>query len=70
MPPYYDSLIAKIIAHDKTRDMALARMRDALDEIVVEGIKSNVPLHQSILRDGNFMRGETNIHYLEKKLKE
>ena len=68
VPPYYDSMIAKVIAHAETRELALARMRVALSEMVVEGIKTNIPLHQDILNDANFIRGGTNIHYLEKKL--
>ena len=52
----------------KIGTIAIARMRNALDEIVIEGIKTNIPLHQDIIRDGNFRAGETNIHYLEKKL--
>lgn len=65
VPPYYDSLIAKVIAYGETRKIALARMRNALDEIHVEGIKTNIELHQAILRDAKFNQGETNIHYLE-----
>jgi acetyl-CoA carboxylase biotin carboxylase subunit len=68
VPPYYDSLIAKVIAHGETRDLALARMRTALDEMVVDGIKTNLPLHQDIFRDSSFKTGGTNIHYLEKWL--
>lgn len=68
VPPYYDSMIGKLIAYGETRDVAVARMRNALDEIVIEGIKTNIPLHQRIMRDANFVRGEINIHYLEKKL--
>jgi acetyl-CoA carboxylase biotin carboxylase subunit len=68
VPPYYDSLIAKVIAHGDTRDHALARMRNALDEMVVDGIKTNLTLHQDILRGTAFMRGGTNIHYLEEWL--
>jgi acetyl-CoA carboxylase biotin carboxylase subunit len=69
VPPNYDSLIGKLIAYGPTRDVALARMRNALDEIVVDGIKTNVPLHRDeILRDANFAKGGVDIHYLEKKL--
>jgi acetyl-CoA carboxylase biotin carboxylase subunit len=68
VPPYYDSLIAKIIAHGETREKALARMRSALDETVIEGIRTNVPLHQDILRGNSFQKGLINIHYLEKWL--
>lgn len=66
VPPYYDSLIAKIIAYGETREMALARMRNALDETVIEGIRTNIPLHQDILRGNTFQKGLINIHYLEK----
>ncbi len=69
VPPNYDSLIGKLIAFGPTRDVAFARMRNALDEIVVEGIRSNIPLHRDeIMRDANFARGGVDIHYLEKKL--
>jgi acetyl-CoA carboxylase biotin carboxylase subunit len=68
VPPYYDSLIAKVIAHGDTRDHALARMRNALDEMVIDGIKTNLTLHQDILRGNSFKRGSTNIHYLEEWL--
>ncbi len=68
VPPYYDSMIGKLIAHGETRESALARMRTALNEIVIEGIKCNIPLHQDILNDAAFQSGGTDIHYLEKKL--
>ena len=66
VPPYYDSLVAKIIVHGDTREIALARMRSALDETVIEGIRTNIPLHQDILRGNAFQKGMANIHYLEK----
>lgn len=66
VPPYYDSLIAKIIVYGETREIALARMRSALDETVIEGIRTNIPLHQDILRANVFQKGCVNIHYLEK----
>ncbi len=68
VPPYYDSLIGKLIAHGEDREAAIARMLGALQEIVVEGIKTNIPLHQDIMNDDAFRRGGMNIHYLEKKL--
>ncbi len=68
VPPYYDSMIGKLIAHGDTRASALARMRTALSEAVIEGIRTNIPLHQRLLADANFQAGGTNIHYLEKKL--
>jgi len=68
VPPYYDSLIAKLIAHGADRAAALARMTTALDEIVVDGISTNVPLHRELVRDAAFIAGGTDIHYLERKL--
>ena len=68
VPPYYDSMIGKLIAYGETRTSALARMRVALNEIVIDGIKSNVPLQLDIITDHAFMVGGTDIHYLEKKL--
>ena len=68
VPPHYDSLIAKLITFADDRETALARMQSALDETLIEGIKTNIPLHQDIVRDTNFARGGVNIHYLEKKL--
>lgn len=68
VPPYYDSLIGKLIAHGKTRQEAIARMRQALDEMIIDGIKTNIPLHQELLRDANFTQGGTTIHYLEEKI--
>lgn len=68
VPPHYDSMIGKLIAYGPTRDIAMARMRTALSEMVIEGIKCNIPLHQELFRDPLFMEGGTDIHYLEKKL--
>ena len=68
VPPYYDSMIAKVIAHGDSRASAMARMRGALAEIVIDGIKTNIPLHQDICSDAAFLTGGTDIHYLEKKL--
>ncbi|MBC6905358.1 acetyl-CoA carboxylase biotin carboxylase subunit [Saccharophagus sp. K07] len=68
VPPYYDSMIAKVITHAESREAALARMRVALDEMVVGGIKTNIPLQQDLVRDAAFAKGGVNIHYLEKKL--
>lgn len=68
VPPYYDSMIAKLIAHGDSRESALARMRGALAEVVIDGIKTNIALHQNICSDAAFMSGGTDIHYLEKKL--
>lgn len=70
VPPYYDSMIGKVIVYGNDRAMAIARMRTALSEIVIEGIKTNVPLHRDIFVDAAFQAGGTNIHYLEKKLEE
>jgi acetyl-CoA carboxylase biotin carboxylase subunit len=68
VPSHYDSLIGKVIAYGENRDQAIARMRVALSEMVVEGIRTNIPLHQQLLTDANFLRGGTSIHYLEQKL--
>ncbi|MGV8843161.1 MAG: acetyl-CoA carboxylase biotin carboxylase subunit [Pseudomonas sp.] len=68
VPPNYDSLIGKLITYGNTREEALARMRNALDEIVIDGIKTNIPLHRDLVRDEGFCKGGINIHYLEKKL--
>jgi acetyl-CoA carboxylase biotin carboxylase subunit len=68
VPPYYDSMVGKLIAYGDTRDMAIARMRIALSEMVVDGIKTNIPLQMDIMNDAAFQRGGVNIHYLEKKL--
>lgn len=68
VPPYYDSMIGKVISHGETREIALAKMRSALDEMIIEGIKTNIPLHQEILNDPAFQKGGNTIHYLEKKL--
>jgi acetyl-CoA carboxylase biotin carboxylase subunit len=68
VPPNYDSLIGKIIAYGATREQAIARLAIALSETVIEGIKTNIPLHQELLRDAAFLRGGTSIHYLEEKL--
>ena len=68
IPPYYDSLIAKIITYGKDRNAALARMRTALDELFILGIKTNTELQRELVSDAEFKRGGVNIHYLEKKL--
>jgi acetyl-CoA carboxylase, biotin carboxylase subunit len=68
VPPHYDSLIGKIIAYGDTRGQAIARLRIALSETVIEGIKTNIALHQELLEDAAFLRGGTDIHYLEEKL--
>ena len=68
VPPYYDSMIGKLISHGETRESAIARMRTALSEMVIDGIKTNIPLHREIMRDTAFIEGGVNIHYLEKKL--
>ena len=68
VPPYYDSMVGKVIAYGDTREQAIRRMRIALSEMVVEGIKTNIPLHQELMQDALFMTGGTSIHYLEKKL--
>jgi len=68
VPPYYDSMIGKLICHGEDRNSAIARMRTALDEMVIDGIKTNIPLQQDIMADNAFAVGSQNIHYLEKKL--
>ena len=68
VPPHYDSMIGKLIAYGEDRETAIARMRGALEEIDIKGIKTNVDLHRDILADSAFQAGGTNIHYLEKKL--
>ena len=68
VPPHYDSMIGKVICYGDTRSQALARMRIAMSEMVVEGIKTNIPLHRELLIDEKFVLGGTSIHYLEKRL--
>ena len=68
VPPNYDSMIGKVICYGDTRNQALARMRIAMSEMVVEGIKTNIPLHRELLIDEKFVLGGTSIHYLEKRL--
>ncbi len=68
VPPTYDSLVAKIITYGDDRASALARMGNALDELIIEGIKTNTELHRDLVTDTAFGRGGVNIHYLEKKL--
>jgi len=68
VPPNYDSMVGKLITYGENRDIAIARMRNALSELLVGGIKTNIDLHKEIMTDANFNKGGTNIHYLEKKL--
>ena len=68
VPPYYDSMIGKLIAHGETREFAIARVATALEEIVIEGIDTNIPLHLDLCRDAAFLAGGTGIEYLERKL--
>ncbi|MGO2148283.1 MULTISPECIES: acetyl-CoA carboxylase biotin carboxylase subunit [Halomonas] len=68
VPPHYDSLIGKLITWGEDREIALTRMRNALDELLVEGIKTNIDLQKDLVRDSQFRQGGVNIHYLEKKL--
>ena len=68
VPPHYDSLVAKLISYGEDRDTAIARMRNALAEMVVEGIRTNAALHQEILAHAAFQRGGLDIHYLERRL--
>ncbi|HJN95475.1 MAG TPA: acetyl-CoA carboxylase biotin carboxylase subunit [Gammaproteobacteria bacterium] len=69
VPPYYDSLVAKLISYGENRDQALVRMQIALDELLIDGIRSNIPLQRELVRDADFQHGGVNIHYLEHKLK-
>ncbi|MDR3353196.1 MAG: acetyl-CoA carboxylase biotin carboxylase subunit [Zoogloeaceae bacterium] len=68
IPPHYDSMIGKVIAYGDTREQAIRRMRIALSEMGVEGIKTNIPLHQELMQDARFIKGGTSIHYLEQRL--
>ncbi len=68
VPPHYDSMIGKVIAYGDTREQAIRRMRIALSEMAVQGIKTNIPLHQELMHDARFVEGGTSIHYLEEKL--
>ena len=68
VPPFYDSLIAKLISYGESRDQALTRMQIALDEILIDGIDTNISLQKKLVRDSNVQRGGVNIHYLEQKL--
>ncbi|WP_116963164.1 acetyl-CoA carboxylase biotin carboxylase subunit [Fastidiosibacter lacustris] len=68
VPPNYDSMIAKVIVHARTRDIAIQRMQSALEEMIISGIKTNIPLHHKILANRDFQNGGTNIHFLEKML--
>ncbi len=68
VPPYYDSMIGKLIAYGEDRESAIARMRIALSEMIIDGIKTNIPLQADIMKDSAFQKGGVNIHYLEKKL--
>ncbi len=69
VPPHYDSLVAKLISYGPDRDAAIRRMQNALEEMIVDGIKTNIPLQSRLMRDPGFRAGGTNIHYLEKLLK-
>ena len=68
VPPFYDSLVAKLISYADSREQALVRMQIALDELLIDGIRSNTPLHRDLVRDSEFKKGGVNIHYLEQKL--
>ena len=70
VPPHYDSMVGKVIAYGADRNQALARMRVALSEMIVEGILTNIPLHRELMTDARFMKGGTSIHYLEQRLAE
>ncbi len=70
VPPFYDSLVAKIIAHGESRENALGRLTQALDELIVEGIRTNTSLHRELVKDQAFREGGVSIHYLESKLED
>lgn len=70
VPPYYDSMIAKLITYGETREQAIARMDIALSEMIVEGVHTNIPLHRELMQDAAFKEGAVSIHYLEEKLKQ
>ena len=66
VPPYYDSMIAKVITHGENRTQALTRMSGALEEMVIDGIKTNIPLQQRLVTDSAFVRQPMDIHYIER----
>lgn len=68
VPPYYDSMIGKLITHADTREQAIRRMAGALDEMMIDGIKTNIPLHRDLMADQAFIEGGTDIHYLQNRL--
>lgn len=69
VPPYYDSLIGKLITYGEDRNIAIVRMQNALEELVIDGIKTNADLHKTLMADKNFRQGQQDIHYLEKKMR-
>ena len=68
VPPNYDSMVGKLLSYGATREQAIARMRIALSEMIVEGIKTNIPLHRELMDDAEFMKGAFSIHYLEQRM--
>jgi acetyl-CoA carboxylase biotin carboxylase subunit len=70
VPPYYDSLIAKLIVYGSSRERCIMRLRRALEEFLVEGMKTTIPLHQQIVRDDQFLAGDYTIKWLEKWLED
>ena len=68
IPPYYDSLIAKLVVHGQSRNECLMRLRRALEEFVVDGVETTIPLHQRLIGETDFINGDYNIHWLEKML--
>ena len=70
VPPYYDSLIAKLIVHARTRDRAIARMRRALEAQVIEGVKTTIPMHLRILDDPDFIAGSLSTRFMDRFLKQ
>ena len=68
VPPHYDSLIAKLVVHHRTRDLAIARMRRALEAMIIEGIETSVPLHQRILAEPDFQAGNISTSFMDRFL--
>ena len=68
VPPFYDSLVAKLIVHGASREKCLMRLRRALEEYVVGGIETTIPLHQRLVEDADFRHGDYDIHWLERFL--
>ena len=68
IPPHYDSLIAKLVVHGNSRNECLMRLRRALEEFVIDGVKTSIPLHQWLIAQSDFINGDYDIHWLEKAM--